>query len=80
MRCVNGMRTAAMTENRRDFWALMQAAREAIRENHACRFLAGKPRGFERPADCAPWDEYRYKVMPAEKAGVNDDRESQRSR
>ena len=69
-----------MIENRKTFFALMQTAARAIRENYACRLLAGKPRGFERPAECAPWEEYRYKVMPAEKAGVNDGRESQRSR
>ena len=45
----------------------MQAATRAIRENFACRFLAGKPRGFERPKEYAPWEGYRYKVMPAEK-------------
>ena len=28
----DGMRSAAMTENRRVFWALMQAASKAIRE------------------------------------------------
>ena len=69
-----------MIESRRVYRVLMKAASEAIRENHACRFLAGKPRGFERPAGCAPWEEYRYKVMPAEKAGVKDGPESQRSR
>ena len=46
----------------------MRAAARVIRENYARRFLAGKPRGFKRPAECAPWEEYRYKVIPAEKA------------
>ena len=60
--------------------ALMQAATRAIRENFACRFLAGKAKGFWRQTGIAPWEGYRYKVIPAEKAGVNDGRESQRSR
>ena len=30
---VNGMRTAAMVENRRVFWVLMQAAAQAMRES-----------------------------------------------
>jgi hypothetical protein len=31
----NGMRSAAMVENRRVFWALMKAAGEAIKREHA---------------------------------------------
>ena len=53
-----------MIENGRVYWALMKAASEAIREYSACRFLAGKPRVFERPAECAPWDDY-----PARESG-----------